>query len=296
MRWTALLAALVLVAGCGGSGGEKPKSAGQQPTVEKPTGGSGEQPGKGEKPADNGSKPAENGGKSPENGGKSPENGGKKPENGGEKPSGEGQKPPENGEKPPRGYRSFWADVREGDWALYVTWERQLALKTVEKVEDKGDALKITLRQRYFRLDGTEIEPEEEKGRFKPVSEFTEKKESMATIQMIRGGLIKESKVTFPLMEGGEMLCIKHDSEIEGQPKQVIYCRAVHVGGTVFIRIAHTTYMVLLDWGDKKDKPDIEKWVDMSEEVRAYYSNWDRFFEEEPEKDEGVEPPEPPED
>ncbi|MCX7703520.1 MAG: hypothetical protein N2234_05410, partial [Planctomycetota bacterium] len=71
----------------------------------------------------------------------------------------EDEKQPDFKEKFINNFKSYWAEAEEGDWALYVTHLKQLALFVVSRVEKKGEDKIVYMRKRWFYPDGREIPP-----------------------------------------------------------------------------------------------------------------------------------------
>ena len=204
------------------------------------------------------------------------------------------EKQPE--EEPETRYPSWYANAREGDWVLFLTRKIELALWTVKKVERKKakqedgsevDAIFLTIEKRYFNPDGTEqVGEKQEKTGWEPIW----RDDIQAKIRM---GIVREEPALFTTIDGKKIECVKQDAEdAQGRRSQSLLLREQRVGGTLFTRMGYTTYVVALQWGDKSKKPKL-KWD--PEELRRFYSKYDRYYEEEEEKDPPKEPPEPPE-
>lgn len=193
-------------------------------------------------------------------------------------------------------YLSWYANAKEGDWVLFLTRKIELALWRIKKAERKKmkqkdgtevDAIVLTIEKRYFNADGTEqVENRQEKTAWEPIF----RDDIRAKIRM---GIVREEAAVFTTIDGRSIECVKQDAEdAKGRRSQSLLSRQQHVGGTLFTRMGLTTYVVALQWGDKTKKPKL-KWD--PEQLRKFYSKYDKYYEEEEEEDPPKEPPEPPE-
>jgi|GEM_PF-3432719 len=197
-------------------------------------------------------------------------------------------------------YKSYWADAQEGDWVIYVTHLKQMALFRVIEVKEKNGEKLVRIRKQWFYPDGKETPPAKgDEPEPEPIDVNKDKEDGIRSISSPHV-TVMEAQFIVPTTKE-KLDCILNDAKgLEDKHAQSLYSSKVRCGGIVYTRISPpaTTYIVLWDYGDKnKDwrnsiAPGIEK-------ASAHLMQWDRFYDEKFEGEEDPpegEPPEPPED
>lgn len=202
-------------------------------------------------------------------------------------------------EKIIKNHRSFWADAEVGDWVLYVTHNRQLALWTVIEVKKENGRKIVRFHKRWFYADGKEIPPTpDDKPYPDPIDVDKQTEDDRRSWSM---PFVTMKEVDFVVPATGEKLkCLLTESMREERRSQNVYSRKIRCGGTVLTRLTlggpAVTYVVLWDYGDKNRKPNLSLGI---KKVTAHYMRYNVWWGEIAEGEEdppGGEPPEPPED
>jgi len=198
-------------------------------------------------------------------------------------------------EKVIKEHKSFWADAQVGDWVLYVTHHRQLALWTVTEVKEEDGNKMVKFHKRWFYADGKEIPPtKDDKPYPDPIDVQTETEKKTWSYPFVS---MKETEFVVPAT-GEKLKCLFTESARGERRSQNVYCRKVRCGGTIFTRFSQpdVTYVVLWDYGDKNKKPNLNIGI---KKVTEHYMRYDIWWGEVAEGEEdppGGEPPEPPEE
>lgn len=194
-------------------------------------------------------------------------------------------------------HRSFWADAQVGDWVLYVTHNRQLALWTVIEVKEEKGNKTVKFHKRWFYADGKEIPPTKDDKPFPDPIDVNKQTETEKKSWSYPFVSIKETEFVVPAT-GEKLKCIFTESARGERRSQNVYCRKVRCGGTIFTRFSQpdVTYVILWDYGDKDKKPKLNIGT---QKVTRHYMRYDVWWGEVAEGEEDPpegEPPEPPEE
>lgn len=187
---------------------------------------------------------------------------------------------------------SYWKNAVVGDWLLFMTHQRKLALFTVSK----NDGKKVEWKTRYFELDGTETTGSEQAPRSVDLA---------GDDQVMRGSVIQNPFCVRTVYEwklyksDKTLLCERHTVDNpRGENNETCWCWDVRCYGVVFNKRGSNLVILLIRYGDAKTKLNLEEFK-ASELLRYWYEN-NRFrddpfvSQEDPPEGEMPEKPEDP--
>lgn len=186
---------------------------------------------------------------------------------------------------------SYWHNAKVGDWVLFLTWEKKLAMYTVAE----RDGMKLKYQARHFERDGTETSAAEPDIR----SVDIQKDDEITRSSLIQNILITRTVYDRKLYNSDKVLVCerRYVPNPSGENNETLWSREVRCGGYVFQRRGSTAVVTLIDYGDAQHLP---KWDSLKPaELLRYWHENDKFIFEElvvQDDDPRGEPPEMPED